>query len=441
MAMLAYITSFPIAFDPVITLLSMMLAVAMCGVGFRAALGKSGPIIGGAIVGFAISAMHYLGMAAVRAPATQIWNWSYVASSISAGVVLMALGMWVAVRRNNAQSYVAGALIFTLAICAMHFTGMSALTLRPNPAIAVMRSVIAPQTLAVAIGAAAFFVIGVSLIGLMFERQKAHVDELEAAKAKLETLSDNLKIALEEAESAGKVKATFFASMSHELRTPLNAIIGFSEILKAELFGPVGSARNAEYIGDIHQSGLRLLALVNDVLDMSRMDAGKMQLAEDEFIVGDMIASAMRVVEQQAVNAGVALICPDSENPTRIRGDRQRLEQALLNLLSNAIKFTPGGHVDVGVQQDAKGIQIAVEDTGIGIAERDISRILEPFVQADNRLARKYEGSGLGLAITRRLVELHGGRLTLRSQLNIGTIVTIHLPASRVISARISSAA
>ncbi len=122
-----------------------------------------------------------------------------------------------------------------------------------------------------------------------------------------------------------------------------------------------------------------------------------------------MIASAMRVVEQQAANAGVALICPDSENPTRIRGDRQRLEQALLNLLSNAIKFTPGGHVDVGVQQDAKGIQIAVEDTGIGIAERDISRILEPFVQADNRLARKYEGSGLGLAITRRLVELHGG--------------------------------
>ncbi len=127
----------------------------------------------------------------------------------------MALGMWVAVRRSNANTYIAGALIFTLAICAMHFTGMSALTLRPNPAIAVMRSVIAPQTLAVAIGAAAFFVIGVSLIGLMFERQKAHVHELEAAKAKLETLSGNLKIALEEAESGkGKVKATFFASMS-----------------------------------------------------------------------------------------------------------------------------------------------------------------------------------------------------------------------------------
>ncbi|HSZ73490.1 MAG TPA: HAMP domain-containing sensor histidine kinase [Rhizomicrobium sp.] len=295
--------------------------------------------------------------------------------------------------------------------------------------------------LVIAVVAAAFFIIGLGLFVLMFKRQKAHVRALEEAKAKLETLSDNLRLALEEAESAGRAKATFFASMSHELRTPLNAIIGFSEILRAELFGPVGSARNAEYIGDIHQSGLRLLALVNDVLDVSRMDADKMQLTESEFVVGDMIASVLRVVEQQAANAGVALTCPDKEDPTRIKGDRQRLEQALLNLLSNAIKFTPDGHVDVTVHHDAKGIQIAVEDTGIGIAEKDISRILEPFVQADNRLARKYEGSGLGLTITRRLVELHGGKLTLHSRLNIGTIVTMHLPASRVVPSRINSAA
>ncbi|HEY5238180.1 MAG TPA: MHYT domain-containing protein [Rhizomicrobium sp.] len=433
-AMLAYNKNFPIAFDPAVTFLSIAIASVMCAVGIALALGRAGALVGGTVMGLAIAVMHYVGMSGVRAPADQLWDANYIVASVLTGTALMALGMIVAVRRDRA-SLPAGTFIFTLAICAMHFTGMAALTLRPNPTIAIPDVVLAPATLAVSIAAAAFLVISISLIAVLFDRQRTSLKTLRATAAQLEQLSGNLQTALEEANSANRAKASFFAAMSHELRTPLNAIIGFSELLKEEIFSPLGDPRNAQYVRDIHNSGLRLLAIINDVLDMSRMDAGKMPLQETEIVLDDMVARALHTVEIQAKKAGVRLVKNIPLGLPKIRGDVQRLEQVLLNLLTNAIKFThPSGRVEARVRLNAAGLYIDVADTGIGIAEENIDKVLTPFVQVDNTLARKYEGTGLGLPIAKKLIELHGGTLTLQSTLLVGTTATITLPVSRLVS-------
>lgn len=258
----------------------------------------------------------------------------------------------------------------------------------------------------------------------------------EAELAERRRTEERLEHALEEAQSMSRAKAAFFAAMSHELRTPLNAIIGFCEMLDAEIFGPLGHPRNKEYIRDIHGSGRRLLSLINDVLDLSRMDAGKMELRQEVFSIADVVARAMRTVEPQSVKAGVRVAKTLAPDLPRVWGDPRRIEQAVLNLLANAVKFTPeGGYVGIFVNRDSDGLRIAVADAGIGIAPEDLPRVFERFVQVDSTLARKYEGTGLGLPISKQFVELHGGRLSLESELHVGTTATITLPASRMVEA------
>ena len=432
-AMLAYETSFPISFAPAGTFLSMLVAALMCGVGFWVSLGRFGGLVGGAVTRLAIVAMHYIGMSAVRAPADQVWDMDYVLASIIIGVGLMASGMWVVVHYNTLKSYAAGTAIFTFAICSMHFTGMSAFALDPNPTVAVSQVVMAPGTLAVGIAAGAFFVVAVGLVGVLFDTQQSHVRDLKAAKAQLEEMTAGLQVALEASQRASRAKAAFFATMSHELRTPLNAIIGFSEMLQTEVFGPLGNPRNMEYVGDIHSSGKKLLSLVNDVLDISRMNAGKLELREETFAVEALITKALRMVETQAAKASVRtekIVQPDLPLLT---ADPKRIEQVILNLLSNAIKFTAsGGHVKVSARGHRDGLLIMIADNGIGIAKDDLARLFERFVQIDSGLARKYEGAGLGLQISKQLIELHGGTLTLKSIRHIGTTATIALPACRL---------
>jgi signal transduction histidine kinase len=244
-----------------------------------------------------------------------------------------------------------------------------------------------------------------------------------------------LRIAKEEAELASRAKSDFLANVSHELRTPLNAIIGFSEIIKDQLFGPMGNQRYREYAIDIHDSGTHLLSLINDILDLSKIEAGKFELHEEAIDLEAATKSCFRIMRDRAEEAGVVLQHRFPGRVPRIKADPRAVKQILLNLLSNAVKFTdPGGRVLVYANVNQEGaLVLHVEDTGIGIAESDIAKAMAPFGQVDSSLSRKYEGTGLGLPLTRHLVDLHEGELTLQSIMGQGTQVSILFPGHRVL--------
>jgi two-component system cell cycle sensor histidine kinase PleC len=256
-------------------------------------------------------------------------------------------------------------------------------------------------------------------------------DELRRAQDRYEKIVDDLKASRDEAIAANHARAMFVAGMSHELRTPLNAIIGFSEVLEMELFGPLGDDRNREYVQDIRKSGQHLLSMINDILDMSKIDAGRMELDESAVDLARIIGGCRRMMRQRAEEAGVELTAdiPD-DRQLYIRADEVRLKQILFNLLSNAIKFTPaGGKIVVSARETEAGeVAITVMDSGIGIRAEDIAVAFEPFRQVDDSLSRRAGGTGLGLSLSRALVEMHGGSLKLVSGEGKGTTVTVTLP-------------
>ncbi|HEY2069782.1 MAG TPA: PAS domain-containing sensor histidine kinase [Rhizomicrobium sp.] len=235
------------------------------------------------------------------------------------------------------------------------------------------------------------------------------------------------------AEEASKAKSRFLANMSHELRTPLNAIIGFSEVMTHEMFGPVGAPRYLEYAGLINESGVHLLELINGILDMSKIEAGKFDLSEELFDLDEVAIQAQRFVKLQADRKGVALkmnIAPDART---IFADKRGVKQMIVNLVTNGVKFTPrGGEVRVVATRDAGGIAIAVTDTGVGISEHDLKKLGQPFEQVDGAHTRTQEGTGLGLALVKALTALHGGEAILTSVLGEGTTVTLRLPYAAV---------
>jgi two-component system cell cycle sensor histidine kinase PleC len=232
------------------------------------------------------------------------------------------------------------------------------------------------------------------------------------------------------AEEANQAKSKFLANMSHELRTPLNAIIGFSEIMESGMFGPLGTDKYLEYCRDIRQSGQYLLDLINDILDMSKIEAGRIRLDADDIELDGLLAESMRIVSQRAEDKGITLtakIAPE----IHLSGDRRSMKQIALNLLSNAVKFTPeGGRVTVRARSTRGIVTIAIADTGIGIAKEALARLGRPFEQVDGQLTRRHEGSGLGLAIAKSLIHLHGGTMRIRSTLGKGTTVLMRLPVS-----------
>jgi signal transduction histidine kinase len=395
-------------------------------------------------------------MLAVQGPFHLQWSPAYVIASLGLGVLCCAIAAYGGIRIGKLPGRVFGAAMLTLGVLSLHFTAMSALTIVYDPSVAYDDyAIVAPSTLAMAVGWIALLVIVLGVIGAVLDnhlrqlrtgeaqRLRNHVMELESAKAKLEQLSDNLVEALEQAAIANRTKSTFLAAMSHELRTPLNAVIGFSDVLLAELYGPLGSERYQEYAQDIHDSGTHLLSLINDVLDLSRLDAEQASLEDDEFAIEEVVVEAKRMIEPQAEKCGVVLSNDVPNDLPMVRADRRRIRQILLNLMSNATKFThPGGSVHVSAHCTAEGMVVSVADTGIGIAKNDIPKAFERFGQVDSRLARKYQGTGLGLPLAKQLTELHGGRLTLTSAVGVGTTVTFSLPLDRVIQPeKIQSAA
>jgi signal transduction histidine kinase/CheY-like chemotaxis protein len=251
----------------------------------------------------------------------------------------------------------------------------------------------------------------------------ANRDELGALAANLNRMNDELGRLYRDLETASRHKSEFLASMSHELRTPLNAIIGFSEVLGEEMFGPLNE-RQADYVNDILTSGRHLLSLINDILDLSKIEAGKMELELSTFSLPAMLEASLSMIRERAAGHGITLGLDVAPEVGDITADERKVKQVIFNLLSNAVKFTPdGGRIDVIARCPSDEVEVAVRDTGLGIGPEDQERVFEAFQQAGQR-----EGSGLGLALTRRFVDLHGGRITLDSEPGAGSTFTFTLP-------------
>jgi signal transduction histidine kinase len=245
-----------------------------------------------------------------------------------------------------------------------------------------------------------------------------------------------LRIAKEVAEKANRAKSEFLANISHELRTPLNAIIGFSEVMMRGILGPVANESYRGYLKDIHDSGIDLLNIINDILDLSKAEAGKLELSEQSVDVAGVIDAVARLMSSKIDDAGLSLGTSVPPVSGLLFCDRLKLKQVLLNLLSNAVKFTPaGGRIEINAAADPDGgLSIAIRDTGIGIAREDIARVLLPFEQVESALSRTHNGTGLGLPLTAAMMALHRGTLAIDSELGRGTTVTIRFPKERVVA-------
>jgi two-component system cell cycle sensor histidine kinase PleC len=258
-------------------------------------------------------------------------------------------------------------------------------------------------------------------------RLQDSLNRAESQEYRIKALAREAHEERQKAEEASRAKSAFLANMSHELRTPLNAVIGFSEIMSKELFGALGNEQYKQYSADIFDSGNHLLDLINDILDMAKIEAGKLTLAPRPLDPAVVIEQAVRLTKRRAEDKGLSIVV-DAEDLPEIEADHRAVKQMLLNLLSNAVKFTDEGAIMVYARANAAGLTLRVIDTGCGIPPEHLPRLARPFEQVETELARNHHGTGLGLALTKSLVDMHGGKFSIQSEVNRGTIVTITLP-------------
>jgi signal transduction histidine kinase len=280
---------------------------------------------------------------------------------------------------------------------------------------------------------AADFLDKTALTALLLDRAIRYALAQAQSRRDLLEQSSSLVSAKEQAEVANRAKSEFLANMSHELRTPLNAIIGFAEIMDKGLSGPLDNPYYQDYVRDILASAHHLLEVINDILDVSKIEAGKIDLEEKELDVDQIIQSTLRLMVERAHRGEIDLVYSARPGLPYLIADERRVKQMVLNLLSNAVKFTPkGGRVTIDADLRHGKMVVAVRDTGIGIAADKLAELFTPFRQIDSRLNRKYEGTGLGLSLTKGLIELHGGSITIESAVEKGTTATLRFPPERV---------
>jgi signal transduction histidine kinase len=425
-ALLAFRPGAPVAYDVGMTMISGLIAVVGCGLGFYIARSTERMALGGAIVGFAIGAMQYAGMAAVTFQAHVQWDILYIQAAILTGMSFGAAALSRARLTPDLRGRIIGTLLLTTGICGTHFIGTAGLTIVPDPSIVIPQDTLAIVWFAIALTAVVFLIIGVGIVGNLVDQ---HIQEIEGAKHELEA-------ALALADAASKSKTKFLSTMSHELRSPLNVIIRFSELLKKGSFAPDGE-QYRDCIEKIMGSVAHLLRLVNSVLDISEFDAKQLRLDNEFLDVGECVKSSVRLVEPEAASAGIRLSVAIETGLPKLCGDSKRIREILINLVSNGIRFTPqGGEVRVSAFRRDDGLALCVADTGIGMAADDIPKALERFGQLDTDINRKHGGVGLGLPLAQHLMELHGGTLRIASELGVGTTVTVTFPTSRIVRER-----
>ncbi len=265
---------------------------------------------------------------------------------------------------------------------------------------------------------------------------------LLSARYSYDTFVENVRLRMAnadlayKAEAANRAKSRFLANMSHELRTPLNAIIGFAEVIHNQFKGPVGNPQYIDFARAIHESGRHLVGIINDILDLSKVEEGKLELDEEPVSIAAVVERVSRLMRQGIEGAELTLSVDMDADLAHVTGDARKLDQVLLNILSNAVKFTPpGGRISIFAGRNAGGIAIVVADTGVGISEDELAEVLKPFVQGRDSERRLVGGTGLGLPLADQMMKLHGGSMSLASRRGEGTVVTLQLPASRLLAA------
>ena len=269
-------------------------------------------------------------------------------------------------------------------------------------------------------------------------RQRAAVHALQKAQVRADRATEAARLSILHAESASRAKSEFLAHMSHELRTPLNAVIGFSQLIQRDLSGPNKlGARYGAYAQDIHDAGQHLLGVINEILDLAKIEAGRIGLREASCSLVKCIALSLKLVTSQARQGKVTLHWNPEVKLPELMADEKRLRQIVINVLSNAVKFTPpGGSVEVRAGRAADGgLWVLVRDTGVGISEADLEHVFEPFYQSDTSRSREFGGTGLGLSLCKAMMELHDGTIEIQSRLGVGTAVTLKFPTERLCAA------
>jgi signal transduction histidine kinase len=301
-------------------------------------------------------------------------------------------------------------------------------TTTEDEALATWRAIVGPMMLST-IGCA--LMVGLAAVGFCRHwKQQAMLGAAQGELRRQAVVTDAMRVAKEAAELSNIAKTEFLATMSHELRTPLNAVVGFSEIMSAEMHGPLGDDSYREYVRDIHESGSHLLAIIDDILDVSKAAAGKLEINVSMIDARAGVDNVIHLIRHRIAASQLSLTATIPPGALTLYADEQRLKQMLIHLLSNACKFTPaGGKIDLSVRRVETGLTFVVTDNGIGIPASDLERVLDPFVQVDSSLSRRHEGSGVGLFLVKIMAETHGGNLRLASVVGCGTTATLFLPA------------
>lgn len=432
----------PVGYDFLMILLSMAISIngSMIGV-WVANQFERWWIVGAMIVGGTIILMHYVSMIALQMSARQSYDSPLVLVSGVIAIMGSIASFWLLrFRENNAifshwRQVIGSAGLMGFAISGMHYTAMSATHFRAATTKSSQFESIDSQILAIVIGIAALLILIGALIASFFGRQlsaeRARVEALQITEARLEELVRQRTKELEQeklaSEAANQAKSAFLSNTSHELRTPLTAIIGFSSVLLEQVFGAL-TPRQLEYVQRISSAGYQLLDLINDLLDLARIESGRETINLDSVSIETICESCMTTLREQAKQRGLAISYSIDSDLTTCTADERRLIQILLNLLSNAIKFTEAGSVTLTVQQVEDYIQFEVCDTGIGITPADQAKLFQPFQQLDQGLTRKYPGTGLGLALSQKLAQLQSGHITVNSKLGEGSCFTLRLP-------------
>lgn len=446
-AMLALEIGMPMRYRTGLTLLSMLVSIGVVGFGMALVAFRSarlpGLLLAGVITGLGVSAMHYTGMAAMEMGAMLQWHVPLVALSVLIGIAAATAALWLSHQSKSLRFKLVAATLMTVAVAGMHYTGMAAASFMPTHGALMQPEGMSPELLAVTVAAASFIILFLALLAAMFDENMANRAQAEAVRLrslneKLESMVAMRTAELEEARDravrASNAKTDFLASMSHELRTPLNAVIGYSEILLEE--AREEDAINATEVGDlekINTAGKHILALINDILDLSKIEAGKMEIAVERTHLKDLIDDSMAVCRRLLDANNNRFTLNNRSEITQLDTDVTKLRQAIINLLGNAAKFTRDGEVSLDTRSfrrdEEDWVEIAVRDTGIGVAPEFQADIFEDFHRGDSNTARHHGGTGLGLALSRRLIRLLGGDITLTSAAGQGSTFVIALPA------------